>query len=93
MARRVAAVVPQYCPSGWKRAHRGIDLTGFSQRVDGWNLAMTIYVSSNGGRAVGDEQVARRAASMCVVPKLYSRHGQLPPAHSWVSNRRHRQCE
>jgi len=49
-----------------------IDPTGFLQRLDGWNLAMTIYVSSHGGRAVGDEQVARRAASMVRTSRNYN---------------------
>lgn len=44
----------------------------FLGRLGGFNMAMTIYVSSRDGRAVGDEQVAHRAASMVGRSRSYN---------------------
>lgn len=44
----------------------------FLCRLNGWNMAMTIYVSSRNGHAVGDEEVGRRAVSMIGQSRKYS---------------------
>jgi hypothetical protein len=44
----------------------------FLGRLGGFNLAMTIYVSSRNGLAVGDEEVARRAKSMIGKSRSYN---------------------
>lgn len=49
-----------------------IDPEGFLGRLGGLNMAMTIYVSSRNGRAVGDEHVGHRAAAMVGSSRSYS---------------------
>lgn len=49
-----------------------VDPEGFLRRLNGWNMALTIYVSSRNGRAVGDEEVGRRAVSMIGQSRKYS---------------------
>lgn len=49
-----------------------INPEGFLGRLGGLNMAMTIYVSSRNGRAVGDEQVRRRAMSMIGKSRSYN---------------------
>jgi hypothetical protein len=45
---------------------------GFLGRLGGLNMAMTIYVSSRNGQAIGDEQVGNRASSMIGKSRSYN---------------------
>lgn len=44
----------------------------FLKRLDGWNTAMSIYVSCRGTRAVGSDEIAKRAINMSGSKRSYS---------------------